>query len=625
MERKLTAILSADVEGYSRLMGEDEEATVHTITAYREVMTNLIKENRGSVVDAKGDNLLAEFPSMVDAIRCSVEIQNELKMRNEKLSESRKMKFRIGINLGDVIEGKDSIYGDGVNVAARLEGLAEGGGICISGTAFDQIGKKLPLGYEYLGEQEVKNIEKLVRVYRLLMDPDAAGKVIGQETTKSRPWRWATIGGILAVIFVAGGVAIWNSYLRAPRVEPASVDNMAFPLPDKPSIVVLPFTNMSGDPEQEYFSDGITEDIITNLSKVRNMFVIARNSAFTYKGKPVKVQKVGEELGVRYVLEGSVRKAGDQVRITAQLIDVLTGHHLWADRYDRKLVDIFAMQDEITEEIVTALDVKLVRGEQVRLWRKSLKNPEARDFYYRGREIFYHLTKEAVAEARELFERVIELEPASPLGYAGAAWTHWFDAFRGWSKDPAQSLKHAGELAQKALLLDDNNPDAHSILGWVYSSEGKFEKAIAEGERAVALSPNGADIALRAAVIFVLYGRPNDSISLSKRAMRLNPIPPAMYFNILGLSYRESKRYEESISTLKEGIARYPEYVLSRYVLVTTYCATEQYEEARAEVREIFKIDPRFNLEQHTMKVPFKDRAVNERLLTDLRKSGLLE
>ena len=623
-KRKLTAILSADVEGYSRLMGEDEEATVRTLTTYREVMTTLIQQHNGKVLDSPGDNLLAEFVSVVDAVQCAVAVQKEFQARNVEMPESRRMEFRIGINLGDVIEEKERIYGDGVNIAARLEGLAKPGGICISKTAFDHIESKLPYGYEFIGDQTVKNIAKPVGAYQVVMEPRVTVAGEPEEEKPAPVRRMPILIGAVAVLLLAAAVGIWQFYMRRPTIEPASVEKMAYPLPDKPSIAVLPFVNMSGDSEQEYFSDGLTEEIITALSKIRNVFVIARNSTFSYKSKPVKVQQVAEELGVRYVIEGSIRKAEDRVRITAQLIDALTGYHLWAERYDRTMKDIFALQDEITEEIVTALDVKLVRGEQARLWRKSLKNPKARDFYYRGREKWHRSTKESLAEARQLFEQVIELEPDSPLGYVGAAQSHWFDAWRGFSKDPARSLKRAAALAQKAIILDDNSADAHAVLGWIYLIKRQFEKAIAEGERAVSISPNGADIAFGAAIIFMFYSRPNEAIILAKKAMRLNPIPPVGYFNILGVSYRESKQYEESISTLKEGIARDPEHVQSRYALVTTYCATEQYEEARAEAREIFKIDPRFNLEQYTKRLPYKDREVNERLLTDLRKAGLL-
>jgi adenylate cyclase len=604
-KRKLTAILSADVEGYSRLMGEDEETTVRTITAYREVMTTLIQQHSGKVLDSPGDNLLAEFASVVDAVQCAVAVQKEINARNTELPENRKMQFRIGINLGDVIQEGDRIYGDGVNIAARLEGLAEPGGVCISKTAFDHIESKLPYGYNFIGDQTVKNIAKPVGAYRVLMEPRVTVEGKPKEEKPAPMRRMSILVGAVAVLVLALAVGIWQFYMRRPSVEPASVEKMAYPLPDKPSIAVLPFVNMSGDSEQEYFSDGLTEEIITALSKIRNVFVIARNSTFSYKSKPVKVQQVAEELGVRYVIEGSIRKAEDRVRITAQLIDALTGYHLWAERYDRKLEDIFAVQDEITEEIVTALDIKLVRGEQARLWRKSLKNPKARDFYYRGREKWHRSTKESLAEARQLFEQVIELEPDSPLGYVGAAQTHWFDAWRGFSKDPARSFKRAAALA-----------DAHAVLGWIYVTKRQFEKAIVEGERAVGTSPNGADIHFGAAIIFMFYGTPNEAIILAKKAMRLNPIPPVGYFNILGVSYRESKQYEESISTLKEGIARDPEHVQSRYALVT--------EEARFEAREILKINPRFDLEQYTKRLPYKDREVNERLLTDLRKAGLL-
>jgi TolB-like protein/class 3 adenylate cyclase len=348
-KRKLSAVLSADVKGYSRLMGEDESGTIRTLKGYREIMGKLIQQYRGRVVDSPGDNLLAEFSSVVDAVDGAVEIQKQLKLKNDALPENRRMEFRIGVNLGDVVEDEERIYGDGVNIAARVESLADGGGICISGTSYDQIGKKLPFGYEYLGEQTVKNIEKPVRVYRVLMKPEAAGKVIGEKRFLGKISRRAAISAIIILVIVAGGLIGWNIYLhQSKKIEPASLDKMAFPLPDKPSIAVLPFDNLTGDPDQEYFSDGITEEIITALSKIPKLFVIARNSTFTYKGKPVKVQQVSEELGVQYVVEGSVRRAEDRVRITAQLIDALTGHHIWAERYDRELKDIFAIQDDIT-------------------------------------------------------------------------------------------------------------------------------------------------------------------------------------------------------------------------------------------------------------------------------------
>ena len=388
-ERKLAAILNADVKGYSRLMGDDEAATVRTLTAYRDLMASRVRQHRGRVVDFTGDNLLAEFASVVDAVRCAVEIQEELRVRNAELPDHRKMEFRIGINLGDVIVEGDRIYGDGVNVAARVQSLAEGGSIAVSGTVYDQIENKLTLRYESLGEHAVKNIAKPVRVYRVVMEPGTAA--VAGQARKARPrsmLRAALVGLAVLVVVGASGVAIWRFSSR-PSAPPG------LELPDKPSIAVLPFVNVGADPKQEHFSDGMTEEIITTLSKVSGLFVIASNSVFTYKGKPVKVQQVSRELGVRYVLEGSVRKSDPRIRVTAQLIDATTGHHLWAERYDRELKDVFTLQDEIAQKIVTALAVKLTEGEQVRARRRSTTSVEAWEYYV---EQFRRATAEGTAQ-----------------------------------------------------------------------------------------------------------------------------------------------------------------------------------------------------------------------------------
>ena len=373
-KRKLTAILSADVVGYSRLMGEDEEATVRTITTYREVMTTLINQHQGKVLDSPGDNLLAEFASVVDAVQCAVAIQKEFKARNAELPENRKMQFRIGINLGDVIQEEERIYGDGVNIAARLESIAEPEGICISRTAFDHIESKLPLGYEYLGDQTVKNIVKPVGAYRVLMEPRVT--VAGKREEKRfglRRWQWAALAMVAVLVVGAAAVAMWRFYLRPspPPVKVVREKATGLELHDKPSIAVLPFVNIGGNPEQEYFCNGITEEIITTLSKVPHLFVIARNLVFTYKGKSVKVQQVSEDLGVRYVLEGSVQKSGERIRVTAQLVDATTGHHLWAKRYERDLKDLFALQDEITVRILSALQVKSTKRKQASTWHNT--------------------------------------------------------------------------------------------------------------------------------------------------------------------------------------------------------------------------------------------------------------
>jgi adenylate cyclase len=384
IERKLAAILHADVKDYSRLMGADEVGTLRRLTASREVTDALIHQHRGRIVGTAGDSILAEFASAVDAVQCAVDIQQALKIKNAELPPEKRMEFRIGINVGDVIVEGPQIYGDGVNIAARLEALAEGGGICLSGTVYDQVENKLALGYEYLGEQSVKNIAKPVRVYRAI-EPAA---------------------------IAAAQVRSTNPPLLLPR-------------PDKPSIVVLPFVNLSNDLEQEYFSDGITEDITADLSKISSLFVIARTSAFAYKGKAVKVQEVGREMGVGYVLEGSARRAGTQVRITAQLIDATTGFHLWTERYDRPLRDLFAVQDEVVQKIVTTLKLQLTLWEQGYLVRKTTENLEAYDAYLRGTELFYSYTKETNVRAWQMYEQAIDLDPTYAAAYAGLATAYW--------------------------------------------------------------------------------------------------------------------------------------------------------------------------------------------------------
>jgi adenylate cyclase len=622
--RKLTAILSADVKGYSRLMGEDEEATIRTLTAYREVMANLIQKHGGRVVDSPGDSVLAEFKSVVDAVRCVVEIQEEFKARNAEVPENRKMEFRIGVNLGDVIEDGEQIYGDGVNIAARLESLAEGGGICISGSTHEQVEGKLDIGYEYLGEQRVKNIRKPVRVYRVLMEPEEAGSVVYRRR-KDDPLhrRRATLVFLVVLVVVALALAVWRFYLRsAPPVEVASVKRMAFPLPEKPSIAVLPFVNMSDDPEQEYFSDGITEDLITDLSKISGLFVIARNSVFVYKGKPVKIAEVGRELGVKYVLEGSVRKANGRIRITAQLVDAATEGHLWAERYDRELKDIFALQDEVAQKIVAALAVRLTEDEQERLVRRGTDSLEAYDYTLRGSDYFLSFTKEANDKARKMFEKAIALDPEYALAHSLVGWTYWTEWTFGWSQDP-QSLDRAFELALRAVSLDDSLPEAHSLLGKVHLWKGRHELAIAELEKTIALNPNYADGLAGLGEILYFAGRPEEAIALVKKAMRLNPRYPVWYLLNLGHAHFLAGRYEEAIAVLERVLNRNPNVWPAHVYITASYVELGREEEARAQAEKLLKIHPHFSMESAEQKVPYKDQGVLERLGDSLRKAGL--
>jgi adenylate cyclase len=594
-KRKLTAILSADAVGYSRLMEDDEEATVRTLTSYREVITTLIKQNNGMVIDSPGDNLLADFVSVVDAVQCAVSVQNEINARNENLPENRRMDFRIGINLGDVIQEGERIYGDGVNIAARLEGLATPGGICISKTAFDQIERKLPYGYEFIGDQTVKNISKPVGAYRVMLQPRVT--VAGEpEKEKPAPGRQkALLVGVTALLVVAVVVGIWQFYIRRPSVEPASVEKMAYPLPEKPSIAVLPFDNMSGDPDQEYFCDGLTEEIITALSKVPKLFVIARNSSFTYKGKPVKIRQVSEELGVRYVLEGSVRKTENRVRINAQLIDATMGYHVWSERYDRELEDIFALQDEITMEIITALQVKLTEGETARLTSRGTKNLQAYLKFRQGRAIFLKITKENNDLARQIFKDVIELDPAYAPAYTLLGSTYWMDVFYGSSKSPKESIAKAMQLQQKAIALDEFYGPAHSSLGWVYAMVGKHEKGISEIERAIELAPNDSVAYMWMSYVLRLAGRNEEAIRYSEQAIRLNPIPPSWYFRGLALNYMYAKRYDEAITTCKKGLKHAPNDIITHLTCAAIYGRAGRRDAARAEAEEVLKRNPKFS------------------------------
>ena len=624
VKRKLAAILNADVKGYSRLMGADEEGTLQTLTAYREVMATLIQQHQGRVVNAPGDALLAEFESVVDAVKSAVEIQRELAKRNAELPTDRRMEYRIGINLGDVMFDGESIYGDGVNIAARLESLSEAGGICISGTVFDHVRNKLDLGYEFLGEQPVKNIAIPVRVYKVLMEPEEAGKVIGEKKVQPRKWQRAALIVIAILIVMATGAAVWKLYIRlTPSIEVASKDKMAFPLPDKPSIAVMPFVNMSEDPKQEYFSDGITEEIITALSKTPKLFMIARHSTFAYKGKPVKVRQIAEELGVRYVIEGSVRKSEDRVRITAQLIDALKGHHLWAERYDRTLKDILAIQDEITKKIVTALQVKLTEGEQARVYGKGTENLEAYLKILEANWLLLQSTKEGIIKARQCAEEAISLDPNYATAYSTLGLYHIMEMWLGLSNSPKESVTRAIELFQKAIAMDSSLAHARMRLGYIYAAMiRQHDKGIAEGEKALALAPNSADNVNVYAIILTYSGRWHEAIPLYREAIRLNPKPPNNYYRHFAVVLREMGQYDEAIAQLKKAIEQEPNDFLAYLVLTSVYSYAGRQEEARAAAEEVLKLNPKFRIEQLPQGT-HRDLAIVERENDALRKAGL--
>ncbi len=628
-KRKLTAILSADVAGYSRLMGEDEAGTLKTLEIYKGVMSDLIRQHRGRVVDSPGDNVLAEFASVVDAVQCAVAVQKELQARNSELLENRRMQFRIGINLGDVIEEEERIYGDGVNIAARLETLADPGGICVSKAAFDHIESKLPLGYEYLGEQTVKNIAKPVGAYRVMMEPRVTMKAEAREgerpkaqSLRRNPIVLGALGAIVVLVIAAG---VWQFALRPSpsRIEKASRERMALPLPDKPSIAVLPFVNMSGDPKQEYFSDGLTEEIITALSKTPKLFVIARNSSSFYKGKAVNVQQVSRELGVKYVLEGSVRRSGNQLRITAQLIDATTGSHLWAERYDREMKDIFATQDEITMKILTSLRVSLTEGEVARMQAKGTNNLDAYLLFLQGYQEVGRTNKDGNFLGRQMAQKAIALDPKYALAYHLLATTYANEVPLGLSEDPRLSIKKAMELTQKALALDKSLALPHALLGWIYTLMLQHDKGIAECEQAVNLEPNSAIAYSYLSVALRYAGRPKEAITMCKEAIRLDPIPLSFYYQSLTNAYCIAGEYEEAIAAGKKATSIEPNNLLAHAFLAAAYALHGREEEARIEAAEVLRINPKFSVDQWAKTMPYKNEADRELTIGALRKAGL--
>ena len=623
--RKLAAILSADAKGYSRLMEDDDEATVVTLTAYRRVLAEVIGRHRGRVVDSPGDNLLAEFASVVDAVRGAVEIQEELRLRNADLPESRRMQFRIGINLGDVIEEEGRLYGEGVNIAARIEGLAPGGGICVSGSAYEQIKNKLALEAEYLGKREVKNISEPIRVYRLALEPATARPFAARNRAarRARP-KWSAFGAVGLLVAGLGAVALWKSSTRPepPAAETAPTRTENLELPDIPSIAVLPFDNMSGDPEQEYFSDGITEDLTTGLSKVSGLFVIARNSAFAYKGRSVKVEAVGRELGVRFVLEGSVRKVGERVRITAQLIDASTGYHLWAERYDRQLAEIFDVQDEVTQKIITALAVQLTEDETDRATRIRTVSTEAYEYTLRGMEYRNRKTRSANELSREMFLKAVELDPEYAEAYSELAHTYLMEWIFGWDRNE-QALEKAAELGNLAITLDPSLPTSHALLGYVFLWKKDHDRAVEAMETAIELDPNDADGYAGLADVLCWTGNPEVAVDLIKKAMRLNPAYPDFYLRTLAHAQYLTRRYGEAIESFREMLHRSPDFVSARIYLIAIDVEQGRTEKAREQVAALISEDPDISEEGWEHRLPYKNRAVLDRLYDALRVAGL--
>lgn len=584
LPRKLTAILYADVAGYSRLTGDNEDATHRSLRDHLDLIARSIEEHHGQVMHYAGDAVLARFSSVVEALSSAVDIQKRIHARNVGVPDDRKIEFRIGVNLGDVIEDRGDIYGDGVNVAARLESLADSGGVCISDAVRSAIGNNLPLNYEYMGEQQVKNIQEPVRAYQVR--PRSIDKT---NITVSRP----------------------------TEIEP----------PEIPSIAVLPFTNMSGDPEQEYFSDGISEDIITALSKIDGLMVIARNSTFTYKGRAVDMKRVGREQGVRYALEGSVRKAGNRVRVTAQLIDTKNGHHIWAERYDRELVDIFAVQDEIMREIVVALDVQLRQGEQARFWASGTRNLEAWECVRLSATDALAGVPERKQNAKRLLERALELDPDYAIAWVMLGWIHQYysDIASGVSnaKDRDAATGSMLECARKALDADPNCADAYSLMAYYHREMNDFDQAIECTEKAIALAPNNAENLTTAAGTMTKAGKPERGLELIKRAMRVCPIYRAGFLRALAGAYRFAGNPDAAVNAYKESIRREPDFLSAHVNLVSTLGELGRIDEARQAANDVLRLAPDFSVREYMSGLSYRYKSDASRVEDGLRNAGL--
>ena len=589
--RKLAAILAADVVGFSRLASTDEDRTLARLRALRsDLIDPTMAVHNGRVVKRTGDGILVEFRSVVQAVRCAIEVQNRMVERNAGLPPERKIEFRVGIHLGDVVEESDGdLMGDGVNIAARLEGMAKPGAICLSEDAYRQVKARLDLAVSDLGSTQLKNIAEPIRVFSLEVGKPAHTK-------------------------------------PATPTEGAGPDKASaqLALPDKPSIVVLPFNNMSPDPEQEYFSDGISEDIITDLSKVSALFVIARNSAFAYKGKTFNIPDICRQLGVRFALEGSVRKAGNRVRITAQLIDGSRGGHLWAERYDRDLTDIFAVQDDVTQHIVAALKVTLSETEKSLIAESGTKNVDAHDYFLKGRELLFVNTRQSFDQTIACFRRAVELDPNYGAPVAGLAMAYVFDYQNHFTDTPEKSLDEADRLVNESLAKDDTDPFAHWVATVVATWKKDYDRWGVEADRALSLNPNYALAINSLGTVRLYMGEPLEAIPYFERAIRLDPALQ-QYRHFLGTAYFVAGNYETAAAVFKDRIANTPNTDLSRAFLASTLGHLGRPEEAREVWRELKEINPRYSYLDHLGRLPFKNPADADKFTDGLRKAGLAE
>ncbi len=582
VSRKLVAVFAADVEGYSRLMGSDDVGTLKGLTERRAILDRFIREHRGRIANTAGDSVLAEFGSAVEAVQCAVEAQTALAEANAGVTSDKQINFRIGVHIGDVMVLAGDLFGDGVNIAARLQTLAKPGAVCISGATHDQVRKVLPMTFTDLGLQQVKNIQEPIKAYRVGTPSEA------REAASARV---------------------------AETESPP-------PLPDKPSIAVLPFQNMSGDPEQEYFADGMVEEIITALSRFKSLFVIARNSSFTFKGRAVDVKEVGRTLGVRYVLEGSVRKASDRVRITGQLIDAIAGAHIWADRFERDYSDIFALQDELTAAVVSAIHPKLLQTEIEILTRRRPENLTAYDFFLRMMPHYYLSTRDGMAETIRLARRALELDPRYGFVAAVAGACHILSVISGYSVDPQSDRTEAVRLAQLALGIADDDAEKLAFVAATLALTGDYENSVEIADRAIALNANSFHAWHGRGTVYRIAGFPEEAVRSQHMAIRLSPVDPLLFqsFNVMGLGLIELCRFDEAVVAAKKSLRLNSSFLPAHYCLTSALANLGLDAEARESAARLLKLDPGFTIGGRVA-----GRARAKLILEGLRKAGLPE
>lgn len=622
IRRRLAAILAADTVGYSRLMEIDEAGTLALFNTLRQdVFDPATAHFGGRIFKTTGDGALAEFPSAVDAVQCAVDIQRALGARDVDEEAGHRITLRIGISLGDVIVEGDDLYGNGVNVAARLEGMADPGGICISGNVHEHVRSLTDIGFEDLGDQQVKNIERPVRAFRVLLDAPAANMTNQPSSRSVSTWRRWPAAAAAVIALITGGLAWWQPL--HPDVEKASVEKMAYALPDKPSVAVLPFTNMSDARDQEHIADGITEDIITDLSKVGGLFVIARNSSFTYKDKPVKIRQVAEDLGVRYVLEGSVQHGGDRIRINARLIDAVEGGSVWAERYERQLKDVFTVQSDVIRKVVSELAVTLNANEQERLFRPHTRNLEAYETFLRARRLRTS-TRDTDERAKKLYERVVELDPDFAGGYAGLSYIHSRAVRLGFSKNRKEDAQLALDFAQKAMAIDSEMSWSLLALGGAYIANREFDKAVATMEHAVALHPSDADALTFLANFLHWSGRGEEAIAAMTTAARLNPHQHLRNTIFLAYSNFTAGRYEKTVGLLGPHFERYaPSGNITITWLAAAYAALGETARAQEVLQAYLRKHPEMTLDRFPFQRAYKRKEDSDRLIGFLRKAGM--